>query len=126
MYEHEYMTDVSRKLDSDNLRGVVIAKDGTELYANIDAGNIYEALAYIDESNSIIKYYKNNPENPKAKRDVGKAGLLVYKAVRLVYDDDEYAKIKKMNLTTRGLTVLVQEAINLFNKREQKDAERKN
>ena len=113
-----YELDITRKLSGDNLKGIIIAGD-TELYANVDAATIYEAMAYMDEASSAIDALKKNPENPALKNRAGKAGLNIYKALRLIYDDEEYEKIKRMNVTTKDLGVLVEAAIKLFNNREE-------
>jgi hypothetical protein len=117
--------DITRKLKSDNLKGIIRVGD-VELYANVDAGSILEAMAYMDEVQDAVKSLEKNPENPIAKKKAEKSGMLIYKAIRLIYDDEEYRKIKAMNLTMQDLGILVESAFNLFNSREEREKTRKN
>lgn len=113
-----YEADITNKLSGDENKGFIYIKDQV-LCANIDAGSIYEALDLINSAEEALKAFQNNPNNPVFKQRAAKASLNVYKAVRLIYDDDEYEKIKKLNLKTIDLSILVESAIKLFNVREE-------
>ena len=118
-----YEVDITHRLSLDENKGFVYIKDQV-LCANIDAANIMEALDLIDTAEEAFKALDKNPNNPVFQQRATKASLNVYKAVRLIYDDEEYAKIKKLNLKTKEMYVLVDSAITLFNKRESASAEK--
>lgn len=117
--------DVTKKIHSDNLKGYVTVGD-VELYPNIDAMSVYDALNYMDEATTISQEYSKNPENPMLKKKVAKAGILVFKAIRTLYDDEQIEKIKKLNLRTEDLGILIKAATQLFDMREEANSSTKN
>lgn len=119
-----YELDITKKLHSeDDFVGCIHARS-YDLYPNFDAASVMEASAYLTEIDDIQKEYKKNPENPTVSNKLQKLPALIFRAMKVLFSDEEYEKIKKMNLSMDGLMKLVGAVTELNRQYEEANSEK--
>lgn len=105
--------------EGDNLIGELEYK-GVKLHPKIDAATVYMATYNVTKAEQALNEYKKNKENPILKLEAQKAGVLIFEGIMMLYPEDEYKKLMKMNLYLEDFAVLIHSANNLSDMREKR------